>query len=73
MGHLKKFCIRIDVDPTSGAKTIAFVCGQSEVDGHSKAVNLGATPRQLTPQELSGTLQSFLASQQGQLDALAGE
>jgi len=69
MSRLKKFCLRIDVMPDSGVKTIAFVCGESEVDGHRLAVTLESTPRQLTPSELSGTLQEFLASQQGQLDA----
>lgn len=73
-GHLKKFCLRIDVEPGSGVKMVAFVCGQSEVSGHAKAVTLESTPRQLTPQELAGTLQSFLASQQGQLEGIiAGE
>lgn len=69
MSHIKKFCLRIDVVPSTGEKVVAFVCGESEVDGHRKAVTLESTARQLTPSELSGTLQAFLASQQGQLDA----
>lgn len=70
MSHLKKFCLRIDVDPVSGVKTIALVCGQLDADGFTRAVSIESTPRQLTPQELSGTLQSFLASQQGLLEGL---
>ena len=69
MAQLKKFCLRIDADPVSGIKTLAFVCGESEVSGHRKAVTLESTARQLTPAELSGTLEAFLASQQGQLAA----
>lgn len=69
MSQLKNFCLRIDVEPGTGKKTIAFVCGQSEASGHQKAVTLESTPRQLTPTELSGTLQQFLASLQGQLES----
>jgi len=69
MTHLKNFCLRIDVEPSSGIKSISFVCGESEIDGHRKAVTLESTARQLTPTELSGTLLKFLSSQQGQLEA----
>jgi hypothetical protein len=74
MSQLKKFCLRIDVEPSTGVKRIAFVCGQSEVTGHRKAVALESTPRQLTPTELAGTLQEFLANNQGLLEGkhLAG-
>lgn len=69
MGQLKKVCLRIDIDPTSGSKVVSFVCGQSEMSGHAKAVTLESTPRALTPGELSGTLQQFIASQQSLLEA----
>jgi len=68
MSQLKKFCLRIDVEPSTGIKRVAFVCGQSEVSGHEKAVALESTPRQLSPTELAGTLQQFLASNQGLLE-----
>lgn len=70
MSHLKKFCFRIDIDPDKGSKVLAFVCGESEVSGHNKGITLESTPRQLTPKELAGTLQAFLASQQGLLEGL---
>ena len=69
MSQLKKFYLRIDVEPTSGKKIIAFVCGTSETAGHQHAVTLESVPRQLTPAELSGTLQEFLANQQHLLEA----
>lgn len=69
MSQLKKFCLRIDVEPLTGARTIAFVCGQSEVAGHQSAVTLESTPRALTPLELTGTLQEFLTSHQHLLEA----
>lgn len=69
MSQLKKVCLRIDVDPITNAKMVAFVCGQSEMSGHEKALTLESTPRHLTPQELSGTLQQFLATQQALLEA----
>lgn len=69
MSELKKFYLRIDVAPPSGVKTIAFVCGTSETSGHQHAVTIESMPRQLTPAELSGTLQEFLASQQHLLEA----
>jgi hypothetical protein len=69
MSQLKKFWLRIDVEPLTGAKTVAFVCGQSEVSGHQSAVTLESTPRALTPAELTGTLQEFLASHQHLLEA----
>lgn len=73
MGQLKNLCLRIDINPTTGAKTVSFVCGQSEMAGHQKAVTLESTPRALTPGELSGTLQQFLASQQALLEAKLSE
>lgn len=69
MAHLKNLCLRIDINATTGAKVVAFVCGQSEAAGHSKAMTLESTPRALTPGELSGTLQEFLATQQSLLEA----
>jgi len=69
MSQLKKFCLRVDVMPSNGIKLISFVCGESETSGHSKAVTIESTPRQLTPNELSGTLQEFLANQQALLEA----
>jgi len=66
---LKNFCLRIDVDPPTGARTLAFVCGQSEVSGHQSAVTIESTPRALTPSELSGTLQEFLTTHQHLLEA----
>jgi|2_EtaG_2_1085320.scaffolds.fasta_scaffold130078_1 hypothetical protein len=69
MSHLNKFHLRIDVEPATDIKTIAFVCGESEVSGHRSAVTIESTPRQLTHGELYGTLQEFLATQQGLLEA----
>lgn len=69
MSSLKKYWLRIDIEPSTGKKMIAFVCGQSEVSGHDKAVTLESTPRSLTPSELSGTLQEFLTNQQHLLEA----
>lgn len=69
MGQLKSYCLRINVDPATGIVMLDFVCGESETGGHRKALTLETTARQLTPAELSGTLQAFLTSQQGQLEA----
>jgi hypothetical protein len=69
MAQLKKYCLRIDVQPSGAIKLLAFVAGESESDGHMRAVTLESTPRQLTPNELAGTLQEFLATQQGLLEA----
>jgi hypothetical protein len=70
MSQLRHFKIRIDVDPSSDAQRIAFVCGQVQSSGQDEAVTLESTPRQLTPAELSGSLREFLVSCQHLLEGL---